>query len=302
MYTKRMTRSWDHIRSFYAVAETGSLSAASRVLALTQPTVGRHIDLLEDDLKVSLFKRSRDGMTLTDKGAELIEAAQRTMDGATQFERIATGLDEGISGTVRISAGEVFGVLFMPKLLGRFMEQHPGIQVELVVTNEASNLLRRDADVAVRHFRPKQQDVVARKITDLELGLFAHETYLARHPEPHSLSDLRNHIVAGYDRDTTIIEAAQQLGESFAASDFQFRSDNLLTHLEVIRAGMGMGFTHVGLATQWPGVERLLPDLKIPPLELWIACHSDVRLNRRVRIVMDFLAENLSDPYGLLTH
>lgn len=297
MYNLRMLTSWDHIRSFYAVAETGSLSAASRLLALTQPTVGRHIDLLEDHLKISLFKRSRDGMALTEKGAELIDAARLTMDGATQFERIATGLDEGLSGTVRISAGEVFGVLLMPELLGRFMEQHPDVQVELVVTNEASNLLRRDADVAVRHFRPKQQDVIARKLADLELGLFAHQKYLSHHPEPYSLADLKDHVVVGYDRDTTIIEAAQKLGETFAARDFQFRSDNLLAHIEVIRSGVGMGFTHVGLAAQWGGLVRLLPDLQIPPLELWIACHADVRLNRRVRMVMDFLAANLTDPY-----
>jgi len=298
MYCGTMRYSWDLIRSFQAVAETGSLSAASRRQSLTQPTVGRHIDLLEAELKVPLFIRSRDGMALTPKGEDLYAAAQQMGESATAFERLASGLDEDISGTVRISANEVFGVLILPGLIGEFIAANPSIDIELVVSNGASNLLKRDADVAIRMFRPTQNDLVARKISQLPLGLFTHRDYLARGPVPTSFDDLRNFVFVGFDRDTSLIEAARMMGVNLIPDDFRFRTDNILSHIWAIRSGAGIGVTHIGLAQRWDGVVQVLPDLPLPSLDLWIACHADVRYNKRVRTVMDFLAERLIDPYA----
>ncbi len=293
-----MRFSWDLIRSFQAVADTGSLSAASRLLGLTQPTVGRHIDLLEAELKVPLFTRSRDGMALTAKGSDLIATAVQMGENAISFERLAAGLDEGISGTVRISANDIFGVLILPRLIGAFIAENPGIDIELVVSNDASNLLKRDADIAIRMFRPTQNDLVARRITKLPLGLFAHEDYLKEKPAPKSLTDLRDHVFVGFDRGTSLIEAARAMGVTFAPSDFKIRCDNILTHLWAIRTGAGIGVTHFGLANRFNGVRQVLPDLPLPDLDLWVACHADVRYNKRVRKVMDFLGECLKDPYA----
>jgi len=293
-----MRYSWDLIRSFHAVAETGSLSAASRRQGLTQPTVGRHIDLLEAELKVPLFTRSRDGMALTQKGVDLFAAAQEVGETAAVFERLAGGLDEGIAGTVRISANDIFGVLILPGLIGEFIAANPSVDVELVVSNDASNLSKRDADVAIRMFRPTQNDLIARKITQLPLGLFAHQSYLANRPDPASFEDLRNFVTVGYDRDPSLIEAARMMGADFTPSDFKLRTDNILSHIWAIRSGAGIGVTHLGLAERWEGVTRVLPDLALPGLDLWLACHADVRYNKRVRAVMDFLAERLKNPYA----
>ncbi len=290
--------SLDHIRTFAAVARYGSLSAAARSLGLTQPTVGRHIDLLESELKAILFARRREGMTLTDKGAALVDEAEEMLTAAAGFTRRAYGLDEDNSGSLRLSVNEVIGVLVFPHILPEFMERHSEIQVELVVTNAPANLHRRDADIAIRMFRPQQNDLIARKVCELPLGIYAHQRYLNRHAPPETLGDLRNHQMIGYDRETGIIDATIALGSAFTVEDFAFRTDNLLAQFEAIRSGVGIGLTHQGLAEKWKGVKRLLPELAIPPLELWLACHRDVRHNPRVRLMMEYLAETLKDPYS----
>ncbi|MBL4787454.1 MAG: LysR family transcriptional regulator [Cohaesibacteraceae bacterium] len=293
-----MNYSWDLIRSFQAVADAGSLSAASRHLGLAQPTIGRHIDMLEAELKVPLFVRSREGMKLTDRGADLIITARQMMESAIGFDRLAAGLDEDISGTVRISANEIFGVMILPKLLGNFMRENPGIDVELVVDNAVSNLLKRDADIAIRMFRPQQNDLMARKIASLRLGFFAHRDYIARAGMPDSFEDLKQHEFIGMDRDMTFIEGAWMLGVELLPSDFTLRTDSILGHIGAIRGGAGIGATHHGLAEQWGDVVPVLPETPFPALELWIACHSDVQYNKRIRLLMDFLARHLKTPYA----
>lgn len=292
-----MKISWDLIRTFQSVAQTGSLSGAARALQLTQPTVGRHIDLLEDALNLTLFVRSREGMMLTQEGADLITEAQEMEAAAKGFERRAAGLDEDVTGVVRISANEIFGVMILPRILPEFMRVNPGIEVELSVSNSAANLLQRDADVAIRMFRPQQNDLVARRITELPLGLYAHKNYLSEKGTPQALSDIRSHSFIGMDRDTSLIDTAQTLGEYFSINDFAFRCDNILTHIEAIKSSMGIGVTHQGLAASWPDIDRVLPDIRLPSLDLWIACHTEVRHNKRIRLVMDFLGEVLKQPY-----
>ena len=292
-----MRYSWDYIRTFQAVSETGSLSAAARALQITQPTVGRHIDLLEDALNMPLFVRSREGMTLTKKGADLVAEAAMMETAATGFERRAAGLDEDVTGVVRISANEIFGVVILPRILPKFMQDNPGIEIELIVSNSTANLLQRDADVAIRMFRPTQNDLVARKIADLSLGFFGRRNYLNENGEPKSLSDLRSHRFIGMDRETSLIDVGKMLGETFTPGDFAFRCDNILTHIEAIRSGVGIGVTHQGLAAHWPEVDQVLPHIQLPSLDLWIACHSEVQHNKRIRAVMDFLGEALQSPY-----
>tara|TARA_R110002073_G_scaffold35973_20_gene105046 strand:- start:1104 stop:1997 length:894 start_codon:yes stop_codon:yes gene_type:complete len=288
----------DHIRTFHAVAECGSLLAASRQLGLTQPTVGRHIDLLEDALGLSLFTRGRDGMRLTHKGSDLLASASEMMDTASEFERVAAGLEDRIEGTVRISANEIFGTLLLPGLLAPFILDHPEIEVELDVSNQVSNLLQRDADIAIRLFRPEQNDLIARKIVDLPLGLFAQDAYLERHPAPRTVNDLKDHLLIGQDRNTGLISAYEVAGIALRPNDFGFRCDNDIAEINAVRAGIGVGPLHTGMASKWSDVTQILPDIHVPALELWLACHADVRHNKRIRVVMDFLAKKLKTPYA----
>ncbi len=292
-----MHLSWDHIRTFQAVAENGSLLAASRALGLTQPTVGRHIDLLEAQLGFAVFTRGRDGMRLTRKGSDLIATASEMQATATAFERVATGLEDRVEGTIRISANEIVGALILPDLIAPFLADHPMVEIEIDVSNTASNLLRRDADIAVRMFRPTQNDLIARKVTTLPLGLFAHKRYLDRHPAPTSLDDLKQHVLLGQDRNASLTEAYRTAGLDLKPGDFQFRTDNNIATITAIRAGVGIGPLHIGMAAAWPDVIQVLPDLPSPPLELWLACHADIRHSKRIRLVMEFLAECLKAPY-----
>ncbi|WP_298835889.1 LysR family transcriptional regulator [uncultured Roseobacter sp.] len=293
-----MNVSLDHIRTFHAVVEHGSLLAASGHLGLTQPTVGRHIDLLEGALGFRLFVRGRGGMRLTGKGADLVATARDLVSDAVAFERLAGGMEEKIEGVVRLSANQIIGTFLLPGILGDFMRDYPEIEVETDVSNEATNLLQRDADIAIRMFRPRQGDLVARKITELPIGLFAHRDYLSRCTAPTELSDLRQHSLIGSDRDASLIDAYRAAGLALVPGDFAFRCDNDLAGINAVRAGIGIGPLHRGMAALWPGIVQVLSDLPIPPVELWLACHSDVRHNKRIRLMMDFLSERLRSPYA----
>lgn len=297
MNSDNMNLPWDLVQSFKAVAEQGSLSGAARALGMTQPTVGRHIDTLEDKLKVSLFVRGREGMKLTERGQDLVSSAAEMDASAQAFSRKAAGYDEEISGTVRLTATDVFGVMIMPHLISAFRAVNNDIEVELVVTNQLTNLLRRDADVAIRFTRPTQNDLIARKITELPMGLFAHADYIKQHGSPSHFSALVDHQFIGFDRDPILIDAAKNLGVNLSVHDFCFRSDSILAQIEALRAGVGIAVTHVGIADKSKDLVRVLPDLVLPSIELWVTCHSDVRYNKRIRLIMDFLAENLISPY-----
>lgn len=292
-----MKFSWDLIRTFDAVAHTGSLLAAAGALGVSQPTVGRHIDLLEEALSVSLFTRSRDGMTLTEAGANLVSTSKEMVSTAEAFQRRAAGLDTQASGVVRISANDIFGVHILPPLLRDFMDIYPEVEIELDITNAAANLSRRDADLALRMFRPTQSDLVARKVAELRLGFYAHRRYLKRYGVPARFSDLKTHRFIGFDREMFHIQAAKGLGETVVASDFRFRCDNLLAHIEGVKNGLGVGILHRGLAAGLDDVVSILGDIPLPSLELWLACHSEVRYNKRVRLLVDFLADRLRTPY-----
>ena len=292
-----MHYSLDHIRTFHAVAKHGSLLAASRHLGLTQPTAGRHIDLLEETLGLSLFVRGREGMRLTEKGADLVTAAGELMGNATEFERVATGLEEKIEGVIRLSANQIFGTLLLPGIIAGFMSEHPEINVEVEVSNEVTNLLQRDADIAIRLFRPTQNDLVTRKVTELPMGLFAHENYLARNPAPKSIDDLRHHVLLGQDRDPSLIGAYRAAGLELTPTDFAFRCDNDIAEINAVRAGIGIGPLHLGMARNWPSIVQVLPKLPIHTYELWLACHADVRHNKRIRLLMDYLSAKLRLPY-----
>jgi DNA-binding transcriptional LysR family regulator len=293
-----MNFSWDLIHTFEKVADTGSLLAASRALGLSQPTVGRHIDLLEQSLNVSLFIRSRSGMKLTDAGSNLVATSRDMVRSAEEFKRQSLGLDDKVSGVVRISANEILGVRILPRLIAEFLDANPGVEIELDINNSAANLLRRDADIALRMFQPVQNDLIARKIMDIPVGFYAHRDYLAKNGTPLNFADLREHRLVGFDREMTIIHGAKQLGEALSASDFVFRCDNILAHIEAVRAGVGIGIIQQGMARTLDNVVHVLEELDPPPLGLWIVCHSEVQYNKRVRLLMDFLAVRLKPLYG----
>jgi DNA-binding transcriptional LysR family regulator len=289
---------WNLIRSFVAVAETGSLSAAARRLAASQPTLGRHVAELEQALGVVLFRRGHSGYELTEQGAALLERAQTVGEAANAFARLATGATEQVGGTVRVAASEVVSAYVLPPMLARLRQAEPAIEVEIVASNQVENLLRRDADIAVRMVAPLQQDLIARKIADLPLAACAAKSYLARRGRPERAEDLLSHDLVGFDRGMDIINGFAALGVAVDRHAFALRTDNQIVLWEAIRTGNGVGFAQRQLAERDPLVETILPELSLPPLPMWLAMHRDVRTSARVRRVADFLFAELKRYAG----
>lgn len=284
---------WNLIKSFVAVAETGSLSAAARKLSASQPTLGRHITELEQALDVTLFRRGRNGHELTEAGALLYERGQAVAAQATAFSLLALGSVEAIEGTVRIAASEMVAAYVLPEILARLGREEPGIEIEVVASNQVENLLRRDADIAIRMVRPAQNELVARKVTDIALCACAATSYVERRGRPETSADIVNHDIVGFDRDDSIIRGFAAAGIALERSAFRFRCDNQIVHWQAVRAGNGIGFTQRPLVDREPLVEPLLPDLGLPSLPVWLAMHRDVRGSLRIRRVVDFLHEAL---------
>lgn len=281
------------IRSFVAVAEEGSLSAAARRLSASQPTLGRHVAELEAALGVTLFRRGRRGYALTEAGAALCERARAVEDEVAAFRRAAIGSAETVSGTVRITASAIVSAFVLPPILARFAASEPDIEVEVVASDAVQNLLRRDADIAIRMVEPRQLDLVARKIADLPLTACAATAYLARRGAPRTAEELRGHDLIGYDRETHLIDGFRALGIEVDRHRFRFRSDSQIVLWQAVRAGNGIGFAQRSLVARDPLVEAVLPDLPLPALPMWLTMHRDLRTSPRIRRVADMLTEEL---------
>lgn len=285
---------WEWYRSFLQVLETGSLSAAARALGLTQPTVGRHIDSLETALGLKLFTRSYDGYAATDAAQELRPYAAGLAATAAALRRAASGQAAGVRGVVRVTASEVIGVEVLPPILAALRERYPQLTLELMLSNQADDLLHRAADIAVRMFRPAQDALLARHVGGVELGLHAHERYLARHGVPQSLQELQSHTLIGFDRENAFIRRMQRDYQAFAREDLAFRADSDLAQLAAIRAGYGIGFCQVRLAARERHLVRVLPQQFTLNLDTWIAMHADLRGSARCAATFTALAEGLA--------
>ncbi|KAI3606907.1 Transcriptional regulator, LysR family [Cupriavidus necator H850] len=284
---------WEWYRAFLHVLETGSLSAAGRAMGLTQPTVGRHIDSLEAALGLKLFTRSFDGFAPTDAAHELKPYAAGIAATAAAMRRVASGHGAGVRGTVRLSASEVIGVEVLPPILAALHNEHPELEIELVLSNQADDLLRRDADIAVRMFRPEQAALVATRVGGIELGLHAHESYLASHGVPKSLADLSRFAAIGFDQENAFIRRLQARFKAFSRDALAFRADSDLAQLGAIRAGFGIGVCQSALAARDPRLVRVLPNQFSMTMDTWVAMHEDLRESARCAVTFAALAAGL---------
>jgi DNA-binding transcriptional LysR family regulator len=282
---------WALARSFLAVLDAGSLMGAARQLGMHQPTLSRHIAELEAQLGVPLFERTGRGAAPTAMALALADGARQMQTGADALAQAATRTRSAPSGTVRVSASEVAATWLLAPLLARLAAEEPGLQVELVVSNQLSNLLKREADIALRMLRPAQTSLTARKLGEVAITACAHERYLASAGTPRRPDDLAHHRLIGYDRDDTIVRGFARLGFPINRSQFALRTDNQVAYGQWVAAGAGIGFLARYHAALLPGVRTLLPALRIPPLPCWLAVHREIRGNRLVRRVWDYLAE-----------
>ncbi len=285
---------WNLYRSFLAVMREGSLSAAARSLGMTQPSMGRHIHALEAALGRPLFTRSSEGLKPTAHAEQLLGPAQAMASAVQEAARLSSGEQAQARGTVRITASQVMGGEVLPELLARFQAQHPLIAIELVLSNQQDDLLKREADIAVRMVRPTQKALMAKKLGRVDIGMYAHQRYVKRRGLPRSVMDLAQHTLIGADTDPTAIKLAQQVGLHITREDFQFRCDNDLAQLAALRAGLGIGGCQIGIAQRNPDLIPVQPELLTFSLDMWLITHGDLRRDPNVMALYRHLASHLS--------
>jgi DNA-binding transcriptional LysR family regulator len=284
---------WSLLRNFLAVAETGSLSAAARALGTSQPTLGRHIRALEEQVGAELFTRQARGLALTATGQALLPAAQRMRDAAAEIARTGAARAGQLEGTVRVTASRVVAHYLLPQVLADLRRAEPAIRIDLVPSDESENLLYRAADIAVRMYRPTQLDLVARHLGDLEIGIFAARGYLDGRQRPESLDDLPALDLVGYDRNPLIVETMRAMGYPATRDWFALRCDDQAAYWALVRAGGGVGFMPRAVGAADAAVEELLSGAGLPRLPMWLAAPEAMRRSPRIARVWEALASGL---------
>ena len=282
---------WTWLQSFLAVASQGSFSEAARLLDVSQPTISRHIRALEQIWGRPLFVRHNRGIELTDAGHSLLVEARGIDESISALLRHKESDPDNPGGSVRVSVNEPVGLFMLPEWIAALRSEHPRIQLELVIDNTSADLSRREADVAVRMYEPRQQQVVARKVADSQLGLYAHERYIERYGQPQGLSEMSQHTFAGLDRDPSWPALLRQLG--LGSDLFALRSDSLALHVQALLAGIVIASTHTSFAERQACLVRVLPKVQFPPLPVWVVMHEELRADPAVLMVFRSLASYL---------
>lgn len=284
---------WSLVQGFLVVAETGSLSAAARQLGTSQPTLGRQIKAIEAQLGAELFRRQPRGFALTRTGADLVGPAVAMRDAVRQITLTAAGQQVRLEGTVRITASVAISAMHLPPIIAKIRKLEPQIAIELVPSDDTRNLLYREADIAVRMYRPSQLDLVTQHIGDIPLGAFAAHSYLENRGTPDTLDELQQHDFVGYDSNTAIIEGFAANGFRVDREFFKTRCDENIAYWELVRAGCGIGFAQKCIGQSDPLVTEVLQEILIPPLPVWLTAHEAMRQTPRIRRVWELLAVGL---------
>lgn len=284
---------WTQARAFLATAETGSLSKAARQLGLTQPTLSRQVAALEADLGVLLFERLGRALVLTPTGRDLLDHVRAMGAAAEKVVLAASGHSQAVEGRVSITASDAFSVFILTPLLTELREIAPGIEVEIIAANDVRDLQRREADIAIRHLRPTQPELIGQQVGEWRARLYAAGEYLDRRGRPLTPADLSAHDILGFAPVERLVQTMVSCGLPVVRANFRHVTDNGLVLVEMLRRGLGVGITPSALARFVPGLEPVLPDWPGIPVPLWLISHRELLTSRRIRIVYDFLAEAL---------
>lgn len=286
---------WNHIRSFLATAEEGSLSAAAKVLGLTQPTLSRQIYALEDELKLMLFERVGQRLVLTESGVELLQHARSMGAEALKFSLAATGQSQQLEGTVTLSVSELTATYVLPKILSTIRQLEPGIRIEVVVTNNVSDLKKREADIAIRSFYPKQNDLIAKKIGEEVIWLYGTAEYLKTFSGVSKLSELTDIQIIGFDASSTVIDILNKQGWALSQNNFSLLTSFQPLQVELCKQGQGLVFMPEDMGNREPNLVKAFADMGATmTLDVWLVSHQELRTSLRVRRVFDLIAQHYS--------
>ncbi|PCJ84358.1 MAG: LysR family transcriptional regulator [Hyphomicrobiales bacterium] len=291
---KSINFDWNRARAFLVTAEEGSLSAAARALGVAQPTLGRQVDAIEKELGIILFDRVGRNLVLTPTGLELLEHVRAMGEAANRVSLAAFGQSQSIEGTICITASDVHAAFLLPPILKNLRQQEPGIDIEIIATNTTSDLRRREADIAIRSFRPTQPDLIARKIKDVSARLYATPDYLQKIGNPTTPYGLKDADFIGFDHTDALINALNTLGLNLTQRNFPVLSENLLVQWEFVKQGIGIGIMQSDVGDHESVVRRVLPDLEPLTFPVWLVAHRELSTSRRMRMVFDLLAKELA--------
>lgn len=284
---------WNKARAFLVTAEEGSLSAAARALSMAQPTLGRQVSGLEQELGIVLFERVGRGLRLTTSGVELLKHVRDMGDAAGRVSMNALGQSQTLEGTICISASETYAAVLLPPIIAKLRILEPGIHVEIVVANHASDLRRREADIAIRNFRPTEPDLIAKKVGDADAVLYATPGYIDRIGNPTTTEELRHAHFVNLDHGGMMMKGLNRLGLGLTEENFPLLTESYLVMWELVRQGAAIGILDAYIGDSDPNVKRVLPDLEPLIFPIWLVSHSELNTSRRIRRVFDFLAEEL---------
>lgn len=285
---------WNWARTFCATAEAGSLSAAARRLGLTQPTMSRQVAALEAGLGVALFERIGKRLVLTDCGRDLLEHARTMAAAAGAMAIAAEGKSQDIAGRVVISATDAFSAYFLPDIVSRLRVLAPQITLVLVSTDSLSDLRRREADIAIRHVRPTEPELFSRLVVEMTAHLYAADTWVARHGLPRSPADIDEIEILGFEPVERFVEHLSEAGIKIKSDQCRIVSANAVALWEMTRRGIGVGMMLSECAERMPGLVRLFPNLPGTPVPVWLVTHRELHTSKKVRLVFDAIAEQLS--------
>lgn len=287
---------WNRARAFLVTAEEGSLAAAARALDMTQPTLGRQVAALEQEIGVDLFNRRGRGLELTPNGIKLVEHVRAMGDAANQFSLSATGKSDIIEGNICITTTELLAAFVLPPMIQKLRQLEPGIEIEIISTNDETNLNRREADIAIRSFRPSQQELIVKKLFDAKGHLYAATTYLQRLGNPSSIAELNNANFIDIEKSGRLLSLLNAQGFNLSPRNFPVVTKSHIVQWELVKQGLGICGTLEEIGDNEPLVERVVaPDLAPITVEVWIVTHKELRTNRRVRMVFDFLISEFAD-------
>lgn len=295
MTWKAVQFDWNHARAFLVTAEEGSLSAAGRALGMAQPTVGRQIAALEKELDVVLFDRVGKQLVLTPSGLELVDHVRHMSEAAARVSLAASGQSRELEGEVCISATDTIAAMCLPKIVKKIRATYPGILIDVIASNELSNLGRREADIAIRNVPPSQPDLIAKKVCDAGARLYGATEYLDQLGRPLTHETLSKVEVAGFNRDQAMVETLKSFGLSVSPSAISAISANHLVQWEMVKQGFCLGIMMECIGDNEPRVERVFADEPAFGFPIWLVAHQQLRSSKRIRAVFDVLAESLAD-------
>ena len=285
---------WNRARAFLVTAEEGSLSAAARALGMAQPTLGRQVDALEKELGVILFERVGRGLTLTPGGLKLLDHVRAMGAAANRMSLTSAGQSQSVEGKVVIAASEIYAAFLLPPILAKLRKVQPGIEIEIVVSTKASDLLRRETDIAIRNFRQSEPDLMARKIRDVPARLYAPPAYLESLNNPQLPYDLRKADFISIDGSGMFLKGLNAMGFNLTERNFPIVTENYLVMWELVKHGLGIGILDGSIGDAEPKVTRVLPDLAPLMFPIWLVAHRELNTSRRIRLVFDLLAKELA--------